>query len=101
MIDDNEIPVDDQPLFNEASLGIEAEKFVNSPVGTFIVEKADRLLNESFERLVKTKANMIGEIQDAQVDARVAVKIKEWLTEMIISGHVAEQQLIASAEINQ
>jgi len=98
-MEENEIPIDDRPLYGEASLGIQAETFINSPVGSFIVEKADRMFSESCERLVKSFPNDINEISDAQVDARVAIKIKEWLTEMVIAGRVAEANLKAKAEL--
>jgi len=98
-MEENEIPIDDKPLFDEASLGIQAEVFLNSPVGAHLIAQAELLLTESCGKLITlSPGDQVG-IADAQVDGRVAIKIKEWLLDMVISGQVAEENLKAKVEL--
>ena len=88
-----EIQEHERAAFNEARIGIELEAFASTPVGKFLIDKADREYSAASKDLITIPAHDHERIAEAQLKARVVVFFKAWMAEGINAGRVAEAQL--------
>ncbi len=98
---DKEIREAEEAAFEIARTGIDIERFISSPIGKYLLEKAEREYGEATTDLVNTPIGDSSEMADAQLKARVAIKFKLWLIEGVNSGLAAEKQLRMNDEIEQ
>ncbi|MDY6893893.1 MAG: hypothetical protein SVO01_00520 [Thermotogota bacterium] len=70
-------------LIDEVRLGNEAERFLQSPLGIYVIEKAEQERQEALEDLLETPSSDEENIRNCQVRARIAEAIPLWLQEVI------------------
>lgn len=85
-------------LFAEAVLGKEAEEFLASQVGRYLVGRAEQEEREALNLLATVSPWRRNRIRQLQCDVAVARSIKGWLAEMITAGNAAMHQLELSQE---
>lgn len=83
-------------LMEEVRLGIEAEAFLNSPVGRYMEHRADQEIAAALEELKKVDPADCKRIMALQNDIYRAESFKAWLAEAIQNGWQAETQLRAT-----
>lgn len=82
-----------QTLFAEAALGRDAEEFLNTDLGRYIlarVEEEEREAMEALGKVLPWRRRRITELQSRLWRAR---SFKGWLAEMIQTGRQALEQL--------
>ena len=85
-------------VFEVAKLGIEADSFVSSSVGQYLVGRAEQEANLALEKMKTadpTDAKVIREIQN---ELNLPDRVVKWLTDVIAEGHACEFQLRAMEE---
>lgn len=82
-----------QTLFAEAILGKDAEEFLASDIGRYLVARAEEEEREALDALATVwpwRRRRIAQLQTRLWRAR---SVKGWLAELITTGHQALQQL--------
>lgn len=82
-----------QTLVAEAILGKDAEEFLNTDVGRYILARAEEEEREALEALAKVWPWRRRRIEQLQTQLWRARSIKDWLTEMITTGRQALEHL--------
>jgi len=83
--------------FNEARLGVEAEKFLSTNMGKYLVGRADLELEEAHKKMETCPPE---ELQDLQNQAWRANQFITWLAEAIHNGRHAEFELKQNEELS-
>jgi hypothetical protein len=79
--------------FVEASIGIEAEKFLLTPLGKHLWKFAAKDVNEATHTLINASPVDSKTISEAQVVARSASNFHLWIQQTIDAGVMAEKYL--------
>lgn len=87
-----------ETLLAEAVLGRDAEEFVKSELGRYILGRARRERQEAQEKLNKVASWRRRRIQELQNEIWRAEAFEGWLFEIIMDGRNAEKVLDESAE---
>ena len=87
-----------QTLFAEATLGKDAEEFLSSDLGRFIIARIDEEERDAIEALTKVASFRRRRILELQSRIWRAQQFKSWLGELIVTGHQALAQLEANDE---
>lgn len=82
-----------QTLYAEAIIGKDAEAFLNGDLGRYMLARADEEEREAMEELVTVSAWRRRRIQQLQAKLWRARSFRGWLSEMIVTGRQALQQL--------
>lgn len=82
-------------LWAEAVLGKDAEEFLKSELGRYIIGRAEEEERDAIDKLSTVSSWRRGRIRDLQAQIWRARSIKSWLAEMIQAGKQAELQLDA------
>ena len=77
-------------LWAEAILGKDAEAFLASDIGRYLIGRAKQDENEALAGLLDVKATNTEEIQNLQAKAWRARSFKGWLIGLIEAGRTAE-----------
>lgn len=85
-----------QALYAEAVLGKDAEEFLQSDLGRYIVARAEEEEREALEALATVSPWRRGRIRDLQAKLWRARSFQIWMGEMITTGRQALQQLDAT-----
>lgn len=80
-------------LMAEASLGLDAQDFLSSELGRFMVGRCDQEIAEASEKLATVSTWRRNRIQQLQNQIWRAQSLKGWLVELVISGRQAEALL--------
>jgi len=80
-------------LFKDAQLGIEAEKFLSTDLGKFLLNKAAEELEQSYQGLLTVSPFDTDAIMQLQSKGQRAIQFQQWLNEAISNGKYAEQEL--------
>jgi hypothetical protein len=80
-------------LLERAKMGIEAERFLASGVGRYLVERANNDANLAVEALKTVNPDDPCRVRELQSDLNVPDKIVHWLAEMVSEGNACEFQL--------
>lgn len=91
--DDNFYTDQEKRAFSEASIGIEAEQFLLTPLGKHIWECAAKDINEATHTLINAAPTDSITISEAQVKARSASNLHLWIQQAIDAGIMAEKYL--------
>lgn len=83
----------DSELMEKAILGKDAEEFINSEIGKYIVKRVDQERFEAVELLKEVSPWRKNRIRDLQNLIWRCDTFKGWLAEIIISGQQATQVL--------
>jgi len=76
--------------FAEAKLGVDAEKFLSTTLGKYLVGRAELELQEAHKELESCKPE---ELQEIQNKAWRASSLINWLAEAVHNGRHAEYEL--------
>lgn len=87
-----------QTLYAEAMLGRDAEEFLNTDLGKYLLARAEEQEQEAMEELATVFPWNRWKIQRLQNKLWQARSFKDWLKEMIVTGRQALAQLDQSAE---
>lgn len=82
-----------QALYAEAMLGKDAEEFLTGDLGRYMLARANEEEREAAEQLATVSPWRRRRIQQLQAQLWRARSFKEWLTELVITGQQALQQL--------
>jgi hypothetical protein len=76
-----------------AQIGIEAEAFLNSPVGKYLQKRVKQEIVEAVNKLKTVDPCNSKEITTLQNDIYRAESFNVWLAELIITGREAEEEI--------
>jgi len=88
----NQIDPDD-PKVRWAVLGRQAEDFLKSDVGDYLLKQARIEETDALEALRTVSPWRRRRIQQLQNKAKVAGDVQAWLADMITAGHAAMEQI--------
>ena len=80
-------------LIAEARLGLQTREFLSSPLGRYILGRADKSREESFEAWLSAPPTDVETIRELQFRARLPSLITTWLDEAINQANHAEVTL--------
>jgi len=83
----------EQDMFKTAQIGIEAEKFLSTDLGIFLLGKAEMELETGFSLLLDALPTDYATITKLQSQCKRALNFKSWLAEAIQSGEYAVREL--------
>lgn len=83
----------DPGQMGQVSLGIDAEAFVLSPLGKYLIGRSEREVEQAVEQLKRVAPDDSKVIAALLHRIRVAESVPQWLAEAIQAGHHAEFQL--------
>jgi uncharacterized protein YbjT (DUF2867 family) len=92
---------DGDTLLAEAILGRDAEEFLASELGRYLVGRAEQEEREAVEQLARVSSWRRRRIRELQDDIWRARSVRQWLAEMVSAGRAAEpllEQMRAEAE---
>jgi len=78
---------------DRAKLGLEAEGFLRSSLGRYLVERAEAEIEKGFTELFKVSPSDTGGNIEARMDIQVPMNVIKWLNEAVDSGKLAMQEL--------
>lgn len=81
-------------LFAEAVLGKDAEEFLGSELGRYVVGRAEQEEKEAIDALAVVSSWRRNRIRELQAQVWRARSVKHWLGELIQAGHQAQMQLV-------
>lgn len=82
-----------QTLIAEAILGKDAEEFLNTDLGRFMLARADAEEREALEALASVSPWRRRRIAQLQTQLWRARSFREWLTDLITTGRQALEQM--------
>jgi hypothetical protein len=77
----------------EAILGRDAEEFLASELGRYLIGRADQEIEEAQDALAKVSPWRRNRIRDLQAQIWRAKSVKGWLAELVTNGKAAEAAL--------
>ena len=80
-------------LIAEARLGLQTQEFLKSPVGRYIVGRANKAREEAFDAWVSASPSDESTIAELQFRARLPALVTGWLDEAINQAQYAENAL--------
>jgi len=84
---------DDEAQLNTARLGIEAEAFIRSPLGKYMLEKAELLIEQATMDLIECQPDDIARNTKYRNKITVGALFKQFLHEAKVNGDIATQQI--------
>ena len=81
------------PLLKAVDLGFQAEAFLHSDVGRYLVSRAEAQIDEAVELLKNADPEDAKSIRSLQNEIVVAESVQYWLADLIQQGENAQQQL--------
>ena len=76
-----------------AKLGIEAESFLRSALGKYMIDRADEIIESRIDALIQCSPNDIQQNTDLRNDITVCNMFKEFIAEAIQDGQIAASEL--------
>lgn len=96
------MPLDsDSPTVKAAVFGQQVSDFVDSPVGKYLIEKADEERDKALNALKNVASWRRKRIQSLQNDIWRAESVQHWLLEAIFTGKAALQKLESDEEFDE
>lgn len=84
----------DDELLSLAKMGIDAEAFLRTKLGQFILDKASREITETTQELIAADPDDIKLNRDLRNRIHVANMVRSWLSDAVALGRAAHDQLI-------
>ena len=81
------------PLLKAVDLGFQAEAFLQSDIGRYLVQRAEAQIEEAVELLKEADPEDPKTIRALQNTIAVAESVQYWLADVIQQGENAQQQL--------
>lgn len=85
---------DHDTLIAEAMLGKDAEEFLNSDVGRYLLARAKEEIEQAQDELSSVSPWRRNRIKQLQSQVWRARSVKQWLAELITAGRQAESLLV-------
>lgn len=85
--------MNDDELLSMARMGIDAESFMRTPLGKFLLKKADDEIAAAIEELIDVEPSEIKAATEIRNRIHVARMFKVWMRDSITIGHSAHDQL--------
>lgn len=82
-----------QELARSIAFGAEVERFLQSPIGKFLVEHAERQIESAMETFRTVNPTDHAAITAIQVQLKVADSVQDWLASAVSAGYEAERML--------
>jgi hypothetical protein len=79
----------------EARLGIEAEHFLKTPLGQYLIGRCELEERDALETLATADPEDPGAVRAAQFDLRVARQFPRWIRDAIQGGRIAQTTIEA------
>jgi len=92
-IDLSQFPQEVRLWLAEVDLGDEAERFMESKVGRYIVGRAQQVAQQAYEQLRDTDPADTAAIRRLQDTIRWGESIGGWIEELILGGKNAQEQI--------
>ena len=89
----------DQAKRRLIQFGIDVDRWFQTPIGRYCVDKAAKEENELLEELAEVDANDVKEIIRLQTQIQVRRAWQGWLSEAISEGRTAEAQAIEQGHL--
>jgi hypothetical protein len=80
-------------LMAEAVLGRDAEEFLNTDIGRYIIGRCEQEIQEAQDQLSRVSPWRRRRIQQLQNEVWRAQSVKGWIAELIANGRAAEAAL--------
>ena len=90
----NEQSAEIRELTTTIDFGFQVEAFIKSPIGTFLIARAEGEIEDALEGLKKVSPNDPAAIVDLQNRVYRAESIQYWLAEAIQTGMNAQREFI-------
>jgi hypothetical protein len=84
---------EEELLVAEARLGLQAKEFLKSPIGRYMVGRADKAREEAFEAWTTADPSNEQLISELQFRARLPALVIGWLSEAVNRAQYAEETL--------
>jgi hypothetical protein len=88
-----EFDPDTQLRLAEVRLGLDTEQFLKTPVGRYLLGRAEHDAQDAIDRLKTVDAADANAVRKAQGDAILVERFMAWLNDAIMNGRNAEEQL--------
>jgi hypothetical protein len=85
--------VDEQILFAEVALSIEAEQFLNTDLGRYLIARSEEDIEDAKDKLATVPYWRKRKIIKLQNEIAVASKALQWMAEVLTQGQNAEVHL--------
>lgn len=85
--------MEDDELMSLAKMGIDAEDFIRSPLGKFLIKKAEAEINDATEDLIMADPDDVKANTEIRNRIHVARMFVVWLSESVNIGRVAHDQM--------
>lgn len=85
-------------LWAEAEMGRDAEDFLKSDLGRFIVGRCDQDIADAQEKLSNVSPWRRNRIRQLQNEIWRARSVRQWIAELVIQGREAEKQIEQSQD---
>lgn len=89
----NEADTMDAIQIETARLGIEAEAFLRSALGRYLIDRADMDIDTAMVELVSVDPGDYKANREVRNKILIAKQFKQWLGEAIVSGQVATDNI--------
>lgn len=83
----------DDELLSMARMGIDAESFMRTPLGKFLIKKADDEIAAATEELIEADSSDTKVNTEIRNRIHIARMFKVWMCDSITIGHSAHDQL--------
>lgn len=80
-------------LFAEVRLGVAMREFLATPVGSYLLGRAQQAVESAQKELLAVSASDADMIRDLQMQGRAAQLLMQWVGDAITNGDASEQQL--------
>jgi len=80
-------------LLNRARLGIEAEQFLRSSIGKYLMERSDELIDIETNKLIQCDSSDLQANIDARNGIQIGALIQQWLTDAVDEGQIAQYEI--------
>jgi hypothetical protein len=81
---------DDHTLWAEASLGRDADEFISSDIGRYLLGRCEQDIQDAIEKLSVVSPWRRNRIRQLQNEIWRAQSVKGWIQELITAGRQAE-----------
>lgn len=85
-------------LWAEATLGRDAEEFLSSDVGRYLIGRCEQEIADAQEKLSQVSPWRRNRIKELQNEVWRARSVRQWLAGLVVSGKEAEKQLEQSQD---
>lgn len=92
--DEDDFAREGRRLFGQAQLTFVMEDWVRSPIGAYLVARAEKQRNDALEQLAVVSPEDAGEIRELQTRIRISDSWQQWIADAITEGQQAHKQLV-------